>query len=80
MLNRITLQVGNSAMGAWDNNEKPSKMNSCLSCFIIVGVLVRKLVGGDIVILSGNLTSEITIKCEAKKSDPPVMIQFAGVV
>lgn len=45
------MQVGSSPIGSCDSNENPSKMNSCSSCFIMVGVLVRKFVGGEIVIL-----------------------------
>ena len=54
MLNLITLHVGNSLIGSWANNEKPSKRNSCWSYFMMVGVLVRKFVGGEIVILKNQ--------------------------
>lgn len=47
----ITLHVGKLTRGVWLNIEKPSKINSCSSCLIIVGVLVKKFVGGDMVIL-----------------------------
>lgn len=49
MLKRMTLHVGSTPMGLCDSREKPSKMNSCWSCLTIVGVLVRKFVGGEIV-------------------------------
>lgn len=68
MLNRITLQVGNSAMGACDNSENPSKMNSCWSCLTIVGVLVRKLVGGEMVILCIEFTGFIGQNIPTKSS------------
>lgn len=51
MLKRMTLQVGNSPIGSCESSENPSNINSCSSCLMMVGVLVKKFVGGDIVIL-----------------------------
>lgn len=48
MLKRMTLQIGSSLpMGSWVSSEKPSKRNSCSSYLMIVGVFVRKFVGGE---------------------------------
>lgn len=51
ILNRITLQMGSSVpMGSCVSSEKPSKRNSWPSNLMIVGVFVRKFVGGEMVI------------------------------